>query len=486
MKRALCVLLALVILVTFYPFTASAVDSLPADNALPLIVVRGMDSDALTVHYPDGSVGPPIKPISFGGVMKTLLEAGVRGILGGDAGSALSVIAAYARDRLEHLACDEKGQPLCEAAIPTYPLSVSHYEQLLEDTGYSENNIVRASVARFGAERTYYFAYDWRVNPLENADAIAALIDQALLDTGCDKVNLVCASLGGVQTVAYITKYGYDKLNKCVFVSSTFHGSYLVTDLINGDIGVDGDTLYEYLRYETRDNAVVSFLVRAARYTGLLHVVAGLVNRLISPLIDPIHEQVLVDSVARIPILWALMLPEGYESALERCFAGREQEHAEFINMTAQLQRMMRGRDALLRQAAAGGVQFAVIAGYNTPGAPVFARGNEHGDGTLETALMAGGAKVAKFGKTLPADYVSARPDCISPDFVIDTSSCLFPDNTWLIKGAPHVGCRFGSEYSEFLFWILDYPEAADVYADARYPRFMQSNNQQDLFAQVE
>ena len=42
------------------------------------------------------------------------------------------------------------------------------------------------------------------------------MIERALLDHGCD-MNIICCSMGGVMTVGYLYKYGYDKVNKIVF-----------------------------------------------------------------------------------------------------------------------------------------------------------------------------------------------------------------------------------------------------------------------------
>ena len=45
--------------------------------------------------------------------------------------------------------------------------------------------------------------------------------------------------------------------------------------------------------------------------------------------------------------------------------------------------------------------------------------------------------------ETLPAEYIARRTALgfgkyISPDRMIDASTCAFPDNTWFIKGAIH------------------------------------------------
>jgi hypothetical protein len=488
MKRFISLTLAItLLLLCAVPVNAAAVP-LPQKAAesqgekLPLIIVRGMDSDDLIVDYGNGETGPPIKPIETGDVVKTILKAIGTGIIKFSFDKGFDVVLDYAKSVTAGLACDKTGNPVYKAAISSYPLSASNYEKLLTSTDYSEGNMVKASIERFGADYTYYFAYDWRINPLENADRIEALIDQALNDSGCSKVNLVCASLGGIQTVAYLTKFGYEKLNKIVFVSTTFYGSYLATDLFNGDVSVNPETLYNSVAADPGQDKVVAVLFKILYKTGVFNGVAKLANSITGSLKDKLYDRVVIDTLGYIPSYWALVLPQEYNGAVEYMFGDSRQENADFIALTAELQQMVAGRDALLTAAKDAGVEVAVIAGYNRVSAPVGRYGGAHGDGTLETALMAGGATVAAFGKTLGSSYTPADPACLSPDRVVDTSGCLFPASTWLIKDAPHVGCRYGSTYSAFLFWLLTYDGQPTVTSNPAYPRFMQTNSNQDLF----
>lgn len=486
MKRFISVLLAIVLaaLCAVPSFAGSA----PADvqeiqsEKLPLIIVRGMDSDDLTVDYGNGETGPPIKPVDNADIVKTLFKAVGTGLIHFSVNKGLDVVIDYAKGILGSMACDKTGTPVCKAAIPTYPLAAENYDMLLNSTDYSEGQIVKSSIEEFGADYTYYFAYDWRVNPLENCDGIAALIDRAISDTGCPKVNLVCASLGGIQTVAYLTKYGYEKLNKIVFVSSTFYGSFFATDLFNGDLSVDPEVLYNSVAVDPAVDKAKSILLKTLYKTGVFNGVSWLANSMIEKCKDKIYDGVLVDIMGYIPSYWALVLPEDYDSAIQYMFGNDLEGNAQFIALTAELQAMVAGRNALLLEAAAAGVDISVIAGYNSASIPVGSRGGSNGDGTLETALMAGGATAANFGETLGADYTAARPECLSPDRIVDTSACLFPESTWVIKDAPHVGCRNGSEYSDFLFWLLKFDGQPTVTSNPIYPRFMQTNGNQDLF----
>ena len=486
MKRFISILLAIVLAAlcavpSFAGYTPAKAQESQREK-LPLVIIRGMDADDLIVDYGNGKTGPPVMPVNTSDIVKTLFKAAGTSLISLSADKGLDVVTGYAKKILGSMACDKTGTPICKAAIPTYPLAVSNYGNLLNSTDYSEGQIVKSSIDHFGADYTYYFAYDWRLNPFDNCGRIAALVDRALSDTGCSKVNLVCASLGGIQTLAYLTKYGYEKLNKIVFGSSAFCGSYFATDLFNGNLSTSPEVLYNALAGDPGNDEAAAFMLKALYKAGAFNGLSWFADSIINRLKAKIYNDVLVEEMGYIPAYWALVLPEGYDGAINYMFGDDLAGNAEFIALTAELQKLAAGRDALLLKAAAAGVGISVIAGYNSGSVPVGKWGGSNGDGTLETALMAGGAKAAKFGKTLGDNYTAADPACLSPDRIVDTSGCLFPASTWLIKDGPHVGCRAGSEYSGFLLWLLDFDGQPTVASNPEYPRFMQTNDNQDLF----
>ena len=97
---------------------------------------------------------------------------------------------------------------------------------------------------------------------------------------------------------------------------------------------------------------------------------------------------------------------------------------------------------------------------------------------------MSGYATVAKFGETLGDDYVAENPALLSPDRVVDLSTAILPDHTYIIKGAPHVGGTYGTDYADFFVWLMTY-DGDDFYAGVNpdYPRFMLSDDNLSLKA---
>lgn len=472
MKRLLAIILTAALLLCFAPvlnLSAAASDGVQA--GLPVVVVRGMDFDALTIDPGDGSSTAALD-LSTQNIVTGVLKAVGTGLLYGNPDKGVDSLLDYANDLCRYIPCDKNGVPLYASTIPTYPLAASNYPELSLG-GYSESNIVRAAIDRYGAEHVYYVAYDWRVNPLTVSDQIAASVDRALTESGTDKVNLICASLGGIETVTYMSKYGYEKLNKVIFVSSTFCGVYLASDLLTGGLSIGSSALYNTLLDGTKDDETANAAVKLVKMLGVIGALADVLNGFIGEYKEPIYKDFIRDKFGYIPSFWALVLPEDYDTAINFMFGDDLKGNKSFIAIADELHQMALGRDALLREASENGVGIAVIAGYNTPNTPLYMRAEENGDGTLETALMAGKATVAPYGQTLPDGYSAADPSMLSADRVIDVTGCLFPDSTWLVKDGSHVGCGYGSRYSDFLFWLVDFDGQPTVTDNAAYPRFM-------------
>lgn len=488
MKRILSILLSCCILFTgiFAPSISAAdvnADSLIADGAsYPFILLRGVDFGAMSTDYGTPEQAPAVGMITTGGIVSALLKATGLAVLKGSFDPVVDGVLDYAGDILGKLACDKDGASVYDLGLNRYPQSAAHYsEQLVTGGGTgAEEGIVKSAAERYGADNVYYFTYDWRLNPLDICDEIDEMVTLATSEHSTSKVNLVCASMGGIEAVAYLSEYGYDKVNKCVFLSSTFYGLYIVSDLFCGRVVISDQALYNFLADKTGENTAMNFVLKMMKRTGVFHLVGSLAGRFIEKYKTNIYDNLLRDTLCTMPVWWALVLPQDYEEAVRYMFGGREAEYAGIIEISRQLQAVVADRDRLLKDAAANGVQIAVIANYNSPAMPLYERALANSDGGLETALVSGGAVIANYGKTLAPDYSPSNPAYLSPDGVIDASTCLFPDSTWFVKDGQHVGCSYGSEYSDFLFWLIDFDQPT-VFSNEHYPQFLQSGSGQTI-----
>lgn len=479
MKKLLCLVLATVLALSLVmPALAAAPAAPDAEyDGLPLVLVRGMDFTGM--YFDPESENPQnILKISAGQLLAGFGRAIIRGVSEWSFDAAVDEIIFLAREILGPFACDENGDSVYDVGKKQYPLSLANYpDDGFESGTENEFGILRASMERYGAHNTYYVNYDWRRNPMDVADDIDATVNRALADSGKDKVNLVSASMGGAMTVAYLTEYGCSKVEKSIFLSSAFCGAYVVSDLFRGKIKFSGETAGNMLLSATGGSPAIRLLDKL----GVFDFAARLLNKFTDKYKQRIHELVLNDVYGNMLSMWALVRPENYDECAEYMFAGKETERAAFIAKTRALQDMMRGRDAMLKNAVRDGMKIAVAAAYDSPLVPVYERADQNGDGTLETAPMLGEAVVAPYGGTLDADYIAAHPGTVSPDGVVDVSTCLFPESTWAIKGAPHVACRYGSDYVGFVLDLVDYDGQPTVRSLPQYPQFMLSGGDQSL-----
>ena len=104
---------------------------------------------------------------------------------------------------------------------------------------------------------------------------------------------------------------------------------------------------------------------------------------------------------------------------------------------------------------------------------PVFADCKPTSDGIAETEYTSFGATVADFGKTLSADYIASISEVnkkfLSPDNMIDASTCALPEKTWFIKNSYHD--HFPASIDKLIEAILT--TDIDVFSNELYPQFL-------------
>lgn len=484
MKKTVSFILALSMIFTlFVPAFAENKDA-PAHNPtecnnVPVIIVRGMDFGGLYVDCGTENEKPAINT-DAGMIVKGVFKAIGNGIAKFSFDGIIDGVAELATDIFVNLSMDEKGDSLYNVGVPKYPESADNYENLRNGEGF-EYGMVRTCIEAFGEGHTYYVNYDWRLDPYVVADDINVAVEAAIKNTGHSKVNIVCCSMGGIMTVAYLDEYGYDKVNRCLFMSSTFCGAQVASDLLCGKVDIAPENLYNMLKNLTANQSILSFLIDAVDFVGGFDALTKLTDWIFVNYKDRIFADVIKPIFGKMLTLWGLAQSEDYENAINYMFGGRTEENKAFLNRADALQNMMSRRTSLINKMVENGVGIAVVAHYGTPVVPVYENSHFNGDGTLETYQMSGYATVAPYGKTLGEDYIAKNPGYLSPDRAVDLSTALFPEYTYIIKGAPHVAGSYGTDYADFLVWLLSYDGEFYAGASERYPQFMLSDSSQKL-----
>ncbi len=447
----------------------------------PVIIIRGMDFGGL--YYDVGTENErPVLSVDAGKIISTVFKSVFAGLFFRNTDASLDVICDYAAQLLGGLSMDQNGDSLYNVGVIKAPGSVAEHPELLE-RGDCEFGMVKSCAEKYGADHTYYFTYDWRLDPFVVAEEINETIELACKETGHDKVKIACASMGGVMTLAYLTKYSYNRVSKVLFMSSTFCGNQMPSDLMQGKVKFEGQAIADIATYATKDIPVVNVLLKILEKAGLFDFAEKIADIIVDKTMDKISEEVLIKILSYMPVMWALVQPEDFNACIEYTFGDCMEENAGFINRVTRLQDMMAGRNTLLYEMIDKGVDIAVVSNYGAPSIPVYENASKLcGDMVLEAHQTSGYATIAPYNKTLGNDYVAENPKYLSPDKMVDLSTAILPEYTYMIKQAPHVSCSYGTDYNEFFMWLLDYKGdnfKAGVNPD--YPQFMQSNSNEDL-----
>ena len=195
MKRVFSVILAITLFFSMcIPAFAVEEKSESNYNGLPVIIVRGIDFAGLT--YPDGTKA---LQVDGGAIVSALMSS----MFLGNAKLTDSIFT-IAHDILSPLACDNQGNSVENVSMVQYHGSMANHPELVErliDNG--EEGIVKTAVEKYGAENTYFFTYDWRKQPKDIAAELNSFVEDAKRTTGKEKVNIICASMGGMVTMPF-------------------------------------------------------------------------------------------------------------------------------------------------------------------------------------------------------------------------------------------------------------------------------------------
>lgn len=491
MKRIISAILGFVLAVSCIPFSASAKtieETEIPDNNLPVIVVAGMDFGGLVKDKGTDTEEPVIGEISAKDIIKVVFKTLGTTLIHFNLDYGVQVIVDYVGGIFKYIGCDRNGDSVYNiSSAEEYDKSCAHYDNLagIKDGG-GETGIAREFSSVYGADRVYFFRYDWRIDPKINAAKINDMVELAKSENNCEKVNYICCSMGGVQTLNYLAEYGHSSIKNLVFDSSTYCGTYVATDCLNGRIFFDPVSVYNFSTVNVDNNFFRGFM-KVVYKTKLLDLGCRIVNKLVERYEGTVFDEMFVDSFGTLPGFWALVQPDEYETAKQFIFRGKDADYAGLLEITDRLQRNNAAREQILADAVGDGVNISFIASYGKGCVPVYLHSGTQGDATLETHYMSGGATVDDHAGVLSDEYLASVTDkkYISGDKMIDASTCLYPDYAWFMKMGDHVGGRYGSDFNVFLRWLLMSDTQRTVGDDERFPQFIQTDGNEDFLGAV-
>lgn len=365
----------------------------------------------------------------------------------------------------------------------------------MDKQGNSINKVGR--YANNGIKHTdgaWYFNFDWRLDPMDLADQLDAYINEVLAKEAAagnpyaDKVNISCLSGSGQVLMSYVAKYGSGKLASAVFNLTLQNGTSFFGDLFKGDITINADIIGKMDRIILMGNPValgdmipwIGWLYEP----GILSVAAKLVTLLGGRLIDRVYEEALLPMMFHIPGWWAYVPMEDYAAAKKAAF----KDNAEYDVLVAKLDRyrdeVMSKQDEIMSDLDEA-IKVAVRVSYGNPLLPIGKRAYVQADAMVDTVYASFGATCAPLGSPFNSLYKQKKhndKNYISPDRMIDASTCLLPDKTWFAFDQIHTTQY---DYSGWYQWFLE-TKNPTVFTSEAFPQYVEFLAESNSFAPLE
>lgn len=324
-------------------------------------------------------------------------------------------------------------------------------EKRHSDLGRTENG------QKYYAFNSYWFSYDWRLDPIETAEEFKDYIDDVMSATGTNEVGVIATCLGTNVVAAYLACYpahAKEHIRGVAFDGSVVGGSEMLSEVISGKFNVDGAAINRILMdcNETGLFSVDGFInstLDMLDKTGTLDTVIGVTKEWIYyKLVKGVTSALALSTFYTWPNYWGCVSPEDYETAKEYVFgpegSTKRTEYTGLIEKLDNYDSLVRQRmPEILDWVEDNGINFGVISKYGFQILPVCETNYLVSDQFASVKRSSFGATTGTIYKDLSDEYISSRKEAgaekyISPDGQIDASTCRFPNQTWFIKGSSH------------------------------------------------
>lgn len=406
----------------------------------------------------------------------------IRGIVTGDYSAYYKALHEKVSDIYGDAKLDKNGNP-------TGGTDVSQ-----SDKDYMANASKTDAAAEKGyySMRDYSFWYDWRLDPMETADKLEQYIGAILETTGKDKVSLYGRCMGSVPIMAYLQKYGSEKLDTVCLNCSVANGCERIGDMFTGNLNLNSDALMRYMNgyssggiKKTTGDLFFDIIVSTLRTLNSVGFSEEVIRNFMDTFYDTLGEGIVASFTragwATWPSYWALIKEDEYEKAKSLVFGDEgsalREDYAGLIEKLDYYQEnVMAKLPEILKNTRSSGTKLCFVANYGFQLFPYVNSYNKPSDQWVSLENASFGATVAAINATLSDEYIKERKEAgfgayITPDRQVDTSTCLFPDYTWIVKGLHHDDWQDCVE--ELIYSVCSSSEQLTVNSMEKYPRFL-------------
>lgn len=337
--------------------------------------------------------------------------------------------------------------------------------QTMYDTTHRDSKKYQGSYYAYD----YQFWYDWRQDPRVSADELHMHIEAIKESTNCEKVSLLTHCLGTTVAFAYISKYGTDSIHGISIDGSVIEGAEIISESISGKFTIDGDAINRliYDMNATGSANIGEFITSSidlATKSGLIDTLTGSVKATIyGKIVKGVTSALALSTFFTWPGYWACVSESDYENALLYVFGEEDSvkrtKYAGLIEKIEGYHTDVRTKlDDLYDVLEDSDVKICVIGKYGFQLTPICKSNDQIADQYATLAKASLGATTApSIFETLPDDYIRQREaegkgKYISPDKLVDASTCRFPDYTWFTKNISH---SYWHDFEESLAYFV-------------------------------
>lgn len=389
------------------------------------------------------------------------------------------------------IACDEHGNSI-DSEIDVLPTDAFGSGAEVGESNIQEAVIPKAAEV-LGNDKVYYFTYDWRMSLIDTAAKLDRAVKEIKDITGADKVSLMGMSMGGALINTYTSIYGYGDVCNLTMSSSAFKGLQYIGEIFTGHMDLDGkllgglidDFLPEGIKISdivsnlTVLNKLIDDMNEAFAYDSQGTKALGATDENATAPKNRIREEILIPFFATTPGMWTFVPEEYFTDAIKYVFVDTDRtlSSADLILKLTEYYTIQKNAKINLQNAMNSGVTVSVVSHYNVHVAPVTPNAKSMtGDITIETVGTSGGATCAPIGESFADDYTQAmlpEKDYMSPDRMVDASTCMFPDQTWFIKNMKHMEFDMDGNNCDLFIWLVTATEQYTIDSNDLYPQFL-------------
>ena len=332
---------------------------------------------------------------------------------------------------------------------------------------------------------SYVFIYDGRKDPFLIADELNAYVESVRRVTGHKKVAILTRCMGTPMALAYFQKYGWKNIDTFFTYSSAAQGTTIFSELFAGKVKIDLNNLSNYLTemrandpfaMESPDMILLRTVLDVMQAMNALGLPSAACNMLIEQVRVKALPRILRSSFATSPGYWSMVAPEDYAQAKDFLFRNNTRRYAKLLTKIDNYNLLVRQpMKEMLTQMQTDGVKVCFLAKYGFQLIPMTESRNTQSDDKITMAAQSFGATGAEYGKTLSPLYLlrqtlSGKGRYISPDRIIDASTCWFPDVTWFVKNIRHND--FPGQFYDFVIRLVKSDRQLTIYDDPAFPQY--------------